>query len=319
MAHNIESIAWTNEEPWHGLGTKVEDSLSVEDMMVKAQLNWKVDKRQVYFKDGEGSFKEQTGQYALVRDKDDLALSHCGSAYEPVQNESAFKFFKEFVEAGKAKMETAGSISNGQYVWGLANLQSSFKLRGNDEVKGYLLVAAPHVVGKAFVIKFTTVRVVCNNTLTLALKGNSASNVFRMHHRAQFDEPMMEKAKETLGIARDQMVDFEKTAIALQGLKLTEKDCVNILQPVYQPKTPIKELQADFDQYATITMKELILALNKAPGAQPDNGWGLLNAVTYHVDHLAAKSQGKRLQRAWFGDGEDKKQQVLASLLQLAA
>src|SRR5690606_33989421 len=159
---------------------------SVDEMLVKAQLNWELEKRPITFQTEKGDDKDIDNYYALVRTSDNKCLDVVGRQYTPVQNKEAFEFFDEFVRAGKAKMETAGSLRGGRYVWGLANLQSSFKLEGGDEVKGYLLVASPHESGKALIIKFTTVRVVCQNTLTLALRDSGRE--FRIAHRIIFDD-----------------------------------------------------------------------------------------------------------------------------------
>lgn len=321
MAHNIESMAYTNEVPWHGLGEHVADSISVKDMLKKAKLNWTLEKRPLhYYVDDTGKTKDEkevNDYFALVRSSDNRCLDVVGRQYTPVQNEQAFEFFNEFVRAGKAKMETAGSLRGGRYVWGLANLQSSFKLEGNDEVKGYLLVASPHEAGKALIIKFTTVRVVCNNTLTLALK--RSGNEFRMAHRVIFDDKVRERAKEVLGIARDQMSEFEQNARKIKKLKLKEDQIIEVLANVYQPEDTLKYILEDKDKNLSPSMKRVLDVMKNAPGADPGNGWGVLNAVTYYADHVASRTADKRMLNAWFGKTANHKQMVLESLLRIAS
>lgn len=324
MAHAIETMAFTNEVPWHGLGNKVDQAPDVDSMLKLAGLDWSVSLRPSFVgqltdpSDDKSAIRydlDRNNHY-LVRDMDQKILSKVGSQYKPIQNKDAFKFFKEFVEAGSAKMETAGSLLGGKMVWGLASLQQSFKLKGDDEVKGYVLVASPHELGKSFIVKLTTVRVVCNNTLTMALNSRG-KNEFRMSHSTKFDDFMVERAKETIGVARDQMTQFEKDANILRNINMNWDDCVKILAPVYQPANEVKDIINDWDDTATKTMKELKEAMYRAPGAIPDNAWGLLNAVTYHADHIAG-TDAKRLHNAWVGYTANRKQQVMEKLLQLA-
>ena len=309
MSHNIETMAYTNEKPWHNLGHYVADAPNVDRMLKVAKLNWKVERRPILTAEG----VEIPGFAALTRDSDNSVLDVVGSRYTPIQNHEAFEFFKEYVEAGDATMETAGSLRGGRYVWGLADLKKSFKLKGKDEVKGYLLVACPHEAGKSFIIKFTTVRVVCNNTLTLALRGGG--NEFRMGHRRAFDETMIVRAKETLGIAREQMDQFEETSRTLKAKTLTRDDAIEALADIYQPDAIIADLKRDFDELATPTMKRMLDINEKAPGADPTTAWGLLNAVTYYSDHIASRTDDKRLTNAWLGKTARQKERMLDLLL----
>ena len=277
-----------------------------------------VEKRAMaYVSDGAHYDGKVDRHFALVRDSDGSCLDVVGKTYTPVQNREAFEFFTEFVEAGNATMETAGSLRGGRYVWGLANLGVGFKLRNDDQVNGYLLVAAPHEAGKSFLIKFTAVRVVCQNTLSLAL--SQGGTEFRMAHRRQFDNKMVEVAKDTLGIARDQVGELEKNARILQKMKMTRDDTIRVLAPIYQPQIDMKELLVDFDANAAPRMKALIDINDRAPGAEPDTAWGTLNAVTYYADHVASRGADKRLTNAWFGKTANQKVRVLDALLQRAA
>lgn len=319
MAHQIESMAYTNEVPWHGLGHRIDDAPTVPKMIKKAGLDWSVNKHPLYYSEKGADEKAESkveDAYALVRSSDGKCLDVVGKSYRPVQNKDAFQFFNEFVEAGKAKMETAGSLRGGRYVWGLANLQSSFKLEGNDEVKGYLLVASPHEQGKSLIIKFTTIRVVCNNTLTLALK--HSGNEFRMAHRSEFDDNARNRAKEVLGIAREQMAEFETNARKLKKMKLTEKDIIEVLANVYQPEDNLKKIMEDLSKNTSPTTRRVLDVLHNAPGADPTTGWGVLNAVTYHSDHVIGRTADRRVYNAWLGKTANHKQIVFEDLLRKA-
>lgn len=315
MAALVETMAWTNQVPWHGLGKQVNGNLSAKQMLKAAGLDWRVERVPIGLLDTNGNKSSDAidGFAALVRDKDKAVFDIVGRVYTPTQNEEAFEFFNEFVRAGGATMETAGSLRGGRYVWGLANLKASFKLKNNDEVKAYLLCACPHQQGKSLIFKFTAVRVVCNNTLTLALRAGGPE--FRRSHRSEFDASAVEKAKVALGIAREQFGEFEKTARKLQAHRMTHETTLNVLMPVYAPKVSPKDIRDDFDKHATINLKRVMEALTHAPGAQADNAWGVLNAVTYYADHIASRSADKRLTNAWLGKTANQKERILDALL----
>src|SRR6056300_1121700 len=116
-------------------------------------------------------------------------------------NEKAFEFFSEYVMAGDMEMHTAGSLKDGQMVWALAKVKDSFEILGGDRVDSYLLFSNPHQYGKSIDIRFTPIRVVCNNTLTFSLESKAERSV-RVGHRVEFDASFV---KEQLGIATRMM------------------------------------------------------------------------------------------------------------------
>lgn len=316
MSHEVETMAYTNEVPWHGLGNYVGDKVRVKEMIKAAGLDWKVEKRPMIL---EHTKAPVPGFYALTRDKDGKVLDVVGSKYVPTQNHEAFEFFTDFVEAGDATMETAGSLREGRYVWGLANLGKSFTLPGKDKVEGYLLVACPHEHGKSVIIRVTSVRVVCNNTLSMALgKGQRkrddekfGAQEFRMGHRRAFDGAMIKKAKETLGIARDQIDEFREAAEKLRKISMNEQDAIEF----YADLLKVDEGAESAEEVTRPRIKLLLDINQRAPGAQPDNAWGILNSITYYADHVASRSADKRLTNAFFGKTARMKEAALDMLL----
>ena len=188
MSHEVEMIngqaqmAYAGEVPWHGLGTAVSYDLTPQQIQAKAGLDWTVDKEVMVT--GSGATVE--GKKALVRSSDKKVLDVVGDNWNPVQNEEAFNFFSEYVLAGDMEMHTAGSLKDGQMVWALAKVKDSFDLFGGDQVESYLLFSNPHQYGKSIDVRFTPIRVVCNNTLSLSLEMSSA-NATKMSHRKVFD------------------------------------------------------------------------------------------------------------------------------------
>ncbi|MGE0366975.1 MAG: DUF932 domain-containing protein [Phycisphaerales bacterium] len=311
MSHEVETMTYTNEVPWHGLGvSRPQGWANVIDMLKDAGLNWKVEKRPMV--DSE-DHREIPGHFQLRRSSDKRVLDVCGGRYIPTQNADVFKFFDGFVRAGKAKMETAGSLFGGRMVWALARLGSTFKLKGKDEVRGYLLIGSPHQQGKSLIAKVVATRVVCNNTYTAAL--HEGGSVFRMNHRNEFDEDQMDRAKEVLGIARDQFGDFEDQAIKLQKKKMKREDVIRVFAPIFQPRMDVADLIKDFEEHASPRMELLLDVYERAPGAEPGTAWGAFNAVTYFADHLASRTPDRRLGHAWMGKTAGQKDKVLDALL----
>ena len=206
MAHELEMIngaaqmAYAGDVPWHGLGVKVSNDLTPEQMLKAAGLDWSVDPVELFAE--VGSKRLATGHRALVRSSDQRVLDVITDDWNPVQNQDAFEFFNDFVAAGDMEMHTAGSLKDGKIVWALAKVKESFELfGGRDQVDAYLHFTNPHSYGQSIDVRFTPIRVVCNNTLTLSLNTKS-KNMVKVSHRREFDGDMV---KEALGVAKDKL------------------------------------------------------------------------------------------------------------------
>ena len=314
MSHEVESMAWANEVPWHGLGAKVEGDLTYEEMLVAAGLDWTVSKRPYMFARQDGTMMASKSRVALVRDSDDAELSSVGTEWNPVQNREALRFFDQFSKAGHATLETAGSLRGGKLVWGLARLGDGFVLPGGDAIKGYVLLANPHEGGKAVIARTTPIRVVCANTMAMAFS-REAKFEQRFSHVREFNA---DEAAETFGYAREQMNEFQLNAQTLQKLNLSWEDAIRVLAPVYQPQAELADLLRDEKEWSP-SLRSVLEAYTDAPGAVPETGWGLLNGVTYHADHKAGKNNDSRLASAWLGTEAKRKEAVMTSLLEMAA
>lgn len=311
-------MAFANELPWHGLGNRVDSKSTVDQMLKAAGLNWKVNLHQCKIEVG-GKLRDVTGKFALVRETDNRVLTMVGPNWKPLQNKDALEFFREYTEVGGATLETAGSLRGGKIVWGLAKLAAGFKLPGGDQVNGYLLLISPHEVGHKISARTTTVRVVCANTMALALRSHSQA-YFAQNHLKDFD---VEQAKATIGIANEEMVTAAAKAKKLQKLKMSEMEHLQVLARHFQPE--MAETKADvrklMDDPTLLNKKlaEVLVCLNKAPGAAPGNAWGTLNAVTYWTDHMVGRSVDARMTNAWLGPNAKLKLDVEAELLEMAA
>ena len=236
MAHMVETMAYAGEVPWHGLGVPVSNDLTPAQMQEKAGLDWKVREVESFIEfDGK---KMSTGLKSLVRETDGRILTNVGENWNPVQNEQAFEFFSEYVMTGDMEMHTAGSLKDGQMVWALAKVKDSFEILGGDRVDSYLLFSNPHQYGKSIDIRFTPIRVVCNNTLTFSLNSKAERSV-KVGHRVEFDANAV---KEQLGIATMKMEQYSEVAKFLAGKRFTQDSYIEYLNSVF-PRTADKRVQ----------------------------------------------------------------------------
>lgn len=331
MAHNVETMAYAGTVPWHGLGFPVASNLKPKEMLRAAKLDWTVSKRQLSFPGKKGPV-EYANWFALVRDKDDAFLTLVGQKYKPVQNAEAMEFFREFCEAGKMEMETAGSLYGGRYVWALARVNSGhgdFDVKtgkAKDHMRSYVLLMSPHVAGKSLLIKFTSVRVVCWNTLCMALGGVPGSKgdktAFRMPHSLHFDEAMRKKAAEVLGLAQEQADAVREAAQFLAQHKARKEDVDAFFGDVLN-YAPSQRKQVAGSERVPVMLPMFQDALVRAPGADLGTAkgtwWGALNAVTYVVDHEFGKTRDTAMRSAWFGPKATMKREALRMALERAA
>lgn len=323
MSHEVETMAYAhsagaNEEayqvPWHGLGVPVSNDLTPTQMLKKAGLDWQVTRYPQFIEiDGE---RVKTGSEALVRSSDNRILTEVSDSWEPVQNQDAFDFFNEFVHSGQMEMNTAGSLKNGEMVWALAKVNESFDVGSNDDrVDSYLLFSNPHQYGRCIDIRFTAVRVVCNNTLTLALsKRGKGDLVVRLNHRKKFDPEMV---KQTLGVAHKNMESYKEMATFLASKEYS----VDSLVEYYNTVFPTLSKKDDRDpEKLSRPGKAAFEALESQPGAELGRGtwWQVYNSATFAVDHLIGRSADTRLQSAWYGQGRQKKIAALKTAVKMA-
>lgn len=295
MAHMIEmldgkaSMAWAGDVPWHGLGTKVPNDLTPEQMLKAANLDWEVNPVPAFAEIG--GKQVDIGRSALVRDRDNKILDVITNDWIPNQNSTAFEFFNDFIAAGEMEMHTAGSLRDGQIVWALAKVKESFELFKGDQVDSYLLFTNPHRYGWSIDVRFTPIRVVCNNTLTLSL--NSASEkMVKVSHRNEFDGDLV---KETLGVAKEKLAKYKEMAQYLGSKRFSDESVIDYFKRVF----PVAGTKKDISKNAQIALD----VLDQQPGAEYAEGtwWQAYNSVTFMTDHIIGRNADNRLQSAWYG------------------
>lgn len=307
MAHEVETMCYAGETPWHGLGVPVHNDLTPAQMLDKAGLNWEVQKFPTYCT--VNGKKILTEDQALVRMSDNKVLSVVSGDWEPNQNSTAFEFFNEFVMEGDMEMHTAGSLREGRNVWALAKVKDSFEILGGDKVESYLLFSNPHEYGKCIDIRFTPIRVVCNNTLTLSLAGKNDLMV-RLNHRNKFDPEMVKK---TLGIASKKMGTYKDMAQFLSSKNFTAETLSQYFKDVF-PSLSKK------DEKLSRPAETALSVVETQPGAEFGKGswWQAFNAVTFTTDHLLGHSDETRLQSAWYGINRQRKVNALEKAVEYA-
>ena len=223
-----------------------------------------------------------------------------------MQNETAFEFFAEYVAAGDMEMHTAGSLKGGQQVWALAKVKESFDVFGDDQVDSYLLFSNPHQYGKSINVRFTPVRVVCNNTLTMSLD-NKADRAIAVGHRREFNPDMV---KEQLGIAHEKFAKYKEMAQFIGSRRFDIKDLLNYYNEVFpHTHTPNKVSEVNTKEEMSRTAQLCLENLETQPGANYAEGtwWQAFNSVTYVTDHLQGRNAENRLHSQWFGTNQLRK------------
>jgi len=315
MAHNVETMAYAGGVPWHGLGVPVSNDLTPVQMMEKAGLNWTVEQIDSYVNVGDKQIP--TGMKSLVRSSDNKVLTNIGQVWNPVQNEDAFNFFSEYVMKGDMEMHTAGSLKGGQLVWALAKVKESFDLFGGDTVESYLLFSNPHKYGFSIDVRFTPIRVVCNNTLSLSLEAKAERSV-KVGHRTEFNGSEVKKA---LGIASAKLHEYKDMAQFLGSKRYNIDDLVEYYNTVF-PRTADKRVQNQKLSVETLSKnaKAAFDAIEQQPGAKFAEGswWQAFNSVTYVTDHIQGRNADNRLYSSWFGGNQVRKRDALKTALQFA-
>ncbi|AJG21163.1 DUF932 domain-containing protein [Cupriavidus basilensis] len=318
--HLVQSMAYVGQQPWHGLGNRLAPNQSVDVWAERAGMNWRIESSEVRFVTGMagiGAIHAFPDQKVLYRSDTKAPLSVVSARYQVVQPLEILDFYRDLTEVGGFELETAGVLKEGRKFWALAKTGQTGSLKGKDKVDGYLLLATACDGTLATTAQFTSVRVVCNNTLAIAL-GNSTGAV-KVPHRSQFDA---QAVKRQLGIAVSSWDAFMVRTKALAERKVSESAAEAFFRRVLTyPVTAASDRD-------TVTVNERAikavgqLYTGHGMGAQlpsaSGTAWGLLNAVTEFTDHhRRARSDDHRRDAAWFGAGASLKQKAWDEALKL--
>ncbi|HGM6414373.1 TPA: DUF932 domain-containing protein [Stenotrophomonas maltophilia] len=317
--HLVQTMAYAGDKPWHGLGNKLAPQQPIATWRKQAGMDWQIEESEVRFITGGSSmgiinaFPEHK---VLYRSDTRAPLAVVGKRFNVVQPGEILEFYRDLTAHSGFELETAGVLREGRKFWALAKTGQSTVLKGRDRVDGYLLLATACDGTLATTAQFTSVRVVCNNTLRIALGG--ASGAIKVPHRSHFDA---DTVKRQLGITVSAWDSFVARMKALAECSVDPDSVEGLLgrvltYPVAEGKATVVNEQALANARALYEGGGRGAMLASSRGT----AWGLLNSVTEFVDHhRRARSNDHRRDAAWFGPGAQLKQRAWDEVMKLVA
>ena len=312
MAHEVENMVYVGKEPWHGLGTKVPKGtrLSITEAIKAAGLNWEVGLRHLYTEDEKNIRVGILDHYATYRKTDNAVLGLVGADYRPLQNIEAFNWFQPFLNAKVASLETAGSLSGGKRIWVLAGVERNPEaIRGNDEIRNYILLSNSHDGSLAVRVGFTPIRVVCNNTLCLAHE-SKASKLIRVRHTSRILENL-EGIRNIMNLANKEFMATVAQYRALANKDINAKDLDKYVRVVFG-------LQENSQSKKVIPTIVNLFESGIGNELAGKTYWGAYNAVNEYLNYFRGNSQDNTLNNLWFGDSVQVNKKALTVALEMA-
>jgi len=344
MAHELAfvkgkaSIAFVGETPWHGLGQQLSKGAPIETWVKESGLNYDIIAAPVKFEvpmPGDSStlkalkmdsvVHEFSGRKVLYRGDTQKALSVVSDSYNIVQPKEVLEFFRDLVAEGGGSMylETAGALFGGTRYWAMAHTEHEADVIKNDRVKARLLLTTSCDGTLATTAKFVSERVVCNNTLKIALGENvdgEAKQQVRVTHGATFDP---KKIKDSLGLIDAGWETFMGNLKAMAKKKVTDNDVKKFIAEIMLNKDQLEAFESEEDEVHKRVQAKLdtIFNMYKGDGMGADmvtgTLWGALNAVTEYADHRIGKIDDNKLWNSWFGYSENLKNKAYDLALEM--
>lgn len=307
MSHEVETLAFTGQTPWHKLGTRVEGLMTATEAIQKGGLDWTVELRDIYL-EGEVKIPDRR---AVVRDTDQRVYTVVSQWYEPIQNSECFQFFDSVVGSREAKYEVVGSLRNGAHIFLLAKLNESMGVRG-EQIDKCLVLVNGHDGGTALQMFFTPVRVVCANTLAMAL--SKAADRFYARHVSGVTRKM-EEARDILGLANSWYSTWIENAERLATHALPSAEMPLLLKAALG--LPVEMDFSTASASARNQMQEVEALMETGRGldnpAIRGTRWAAYNAVAEYVDHhreYRGEEHDRQVRGAMFGVGSQIKRRA---------
>ena len=343
MAHQLEQMAYVGQTPWHGLGNQLSPNQPIEVWAQQAGMDWQIESSNVSYMaenhKGQNLILPHDEQRVLYRSDTHAPLSVVSQRYQEVQPKQILEFYRDLTEQSGFELETAGVLKGGKKFWALAKTGQTSALKGKDVSNGYILLATACDGTLATTAQFTSIRVVCNNTLAIALKGQDANRgVVKVPHSTKFDA---DKIKQQLGISVRAWDEHMYQMKQLSQRKVTQQEAAAYFDAVFNNSSlSIAEQDERFIQYyrqvansadanktepnGRAMSKVMTMFNGHGRGAElssaKDTAYGLLCSITEFADHeRRAMSQDHRLDSAWFGAGAGLKQRGLEQALRMIA
>lgn len=344
MAHELSfadgraEMAFVGETPWHGLGRQLTHGLSIDEWVKEAHMEWQIERSPVQFAVGNDNslsvsdpkfanfdVEDYPDKHVLYRSDTRSPLSVVSKEYKVVQPREVIEFYRDLTETMNMSLETAGVLFGGRRVWALANTSRATVLAGNDKVTGYLLLTTSCDGTLATTAQFTSIRVVCNNTLSIAVRDNNER--IKVPHSRVFNPY---DVKKQLGLIDEGWAKFKDQITMLSETVAPRDKAVEYLVRIFgdldvtdsDDMELIIANQSPAVSQRCASMWELFTKTGMGHDLEAANGtwWGLLNAVTESIDHHTGhRSVDARLNSAWYGIGNSIKKNAFELALEMAA
>jgi phage/plasmid-like protein (TIGR03299 family) len=328
MAHEIDmsnkraNIAFVGEVPWHGLGQPLTAGAPIEVWKKEAGMDHRIIHTPAMFEVG-GQMHEFEGKRTLYRSDTKAPLSIVSDSYKIVQPGEILEFFRDLVGVSGMELETAGCLFGGTRYWALANTKHEEDVIKNDRVKGMLLLTTSCDGTLATTAKFTSVRVVCNNTLRVAMHHENDSMkdrpTIKVGHNSVFDP---NKIKDALGLIDHGWSSFITDIRKMAHTKMTDAGAKKFFANIMLNAEQLEEFKKEEAIHARVQAKlDKMFNMYKGEGMGADmvtgTVWGALNTVTEFADHNIGKIADNMLWNSWFGFGENLKNKAHEQALEL--
>jgi phage/plasmid-like protein (TIGR03299 family) len=344
MAHEITirengraEAFYAGTPAWHGLGTVVENAPNSAEAMKLAGMLWEVEQRPIYTvaefedidPDGDEIIRKERIQIAdkvaNVRADNNVVLGVVGKGYTPVQNADSFAFVDGLVADGEIRYESAGTLKGGKITWLLARMPGQLIVGDGDATDQYILFCNSHDGSKAVRVLPTAVRVVCNNTLTLALR--QSTKIFSIRHTGQI-MTRLDEARKVLGLVKTDFLAYGEKAKRLVDVKMSMTQFRSYLTQVFELPKTVDELTSHQKKVIESTIYNFRNDSKQQAFGIAGTAWAGLNAVTQYVDHdmtvirsgqkSSAQRAESRMNSALFGTGATVKNRALETAMMLA-
>lgn len=321
MAHDINinektgKASYVGAKPaWHGLGQVLDNPFTAEEAIREGGLDFEVEKVPTIYKIGR---KEQVieDKFAVIRTDNQDYLGTVGKVYTPLQNRDAFSFFDALVEKDEAIYHTAGVLGKGERVWVLAKMPDYIRVGKDDLIEQYVLLYNSHDGSTAITAQLTSVRVVCNNTLTAAI--SQAKNKVSIRHTKNAGEKLIQ-ASEILGLSSMYKTEMEEIFNAMANTKVNTKKVNKFLDALY-PLNPENDSRTMGVKFREAILNDFENGVGQDLVTTKGTVFGLYNAVTHYTDHTKEYSNANaKLKSIWFGGSKKIRQNAFDYAVVLA-
>lgn len=326
MSHDLDdstgkpAIAYVGEAPWHGLGEKLPPDQPIESWVEAARLNWHIHTLPVHYQ-FQDRMRIMPERFVLARDDTGAALSIVSADYQVVQPKEVLEFYRDLVKDRGYTLETAGALDGGRKVWALAKtgLVENVANDPDDELGAYVLLATSCDKSLATTATFTSIRVVCQNTLGFAIEDleKQQRRHIKVDHTKKFNPTPI---KEQLGLIDNAWERFMEQINPMATYTLRNGEAQKYFESIFLSDKELEEGKPPGNAKCK-EIERIDSLFRSAPGqnlaTSKETLWGAVNAVTHYVDHVRSTRATERIDSAWFGTGANLKEKAWDRAMEL--